>query len=329
MNSLVLAPFSDDGVARLQALGRVVHEPWTATQTLWDPQELGQRLDAEGFDALVIEADFAFEELFAAAPRLRVVALCRGALNHVDLDAATDAGVVVVHTPARNAQAVAEFAVAQMFALARQTAQADRYVRGGRWTDLADPYTRFQGRELAGATLGLVGLGAVGRAVARIAGALGMRVLAYDPYVANAESAELVTLDELLRSADFVSLQLPDTDETTGMIGAGRIAAMKPGAFLVNVASPYAVNRPALADALARGHIAGAAFDVHETQPIPPDSPFLTLPNVLLTPHVGGATRETVERHSSMAAEDIERLARGEKPLRLANPEVWERRRKD
>ena len=327
MNSLVLAPFSDDGLARLRALGRAVHEPWTATQTLWDPEELGRRLAAEAFDALVIEADFAFEELFAEAAQLRIVAVCRGALNHVDLNAATDAGVVVVHTPARNAQAVAEFAVAQLFALARLTTQADRYVRNGQWTDLADPYTRFQGRELAGATLGLVGLGAVGRAIARIAGALGMRVIAYDPYVADAEDAELVTLDELLRSADFVSLQVPDTESAAGMIDAARIAAMKPGAFLVNVASPYAVDRQALADALARGHIAGAAIDVHEAQPIPPDSPFLALPNILLTPHIGGATRETVERHSAMAAEDIERLARGEKPLRLANPEVWERRR--
>ena len=327
MNSLVLAPFSDDGLARLRALGRVAHEPWTATQTLWDPEELGRRLAAEAFDALVIEADFAFEELFAEAPRLRIVAVCRGALNHVDLDAATDAGVVVVHTPARNAQAVAEFAVAQLFALARRTAQADRYIRDGLWADLADPYTRFQGRELAGAKLGLVGLGAVGRAIARIAAALDMRAIAYDPYVADAENAELVTLDELLRSADFVCLQAPDTESTAGMIDAERIAAMKPGALLVNVASPYAVDRRALADALARGHIAGAAIDVHEAQPVPPDSPFLGLPNVLLTPHIGGATRETVERHSAMAAEDIERFARGLRPLRLANPHVWERRR--
>ena len=323
MKSLVLAPFSSNGIARLQALGPVTHEPWTETQTLWDPEELGARVAAEGFDALVVEADFLFEELFAAAPGLRIVAVCRGALNQVDMDAATEQGVAVVHTPGRNAEAVAELVIGQMFALARRTTEAERYVREGRWSDPTDAYTRFQGRELAGATLGVVGLGAIGRAVARLAAGIGMRTLAHDPYVAQADEVELVELDDLLRAADFVSLHVPDTDSTARMLNADRIAAMKRGAFLVNVTSPYVVDQQALAEALAAGRLAGAALDVHEAHPLPPDSPFLGLPNVLLTPHIGGATRETIERHSTMAAEDIERFARGEKPLRLANPDVW------
>ena len=327
MKSLVLAPFSDDGIARLRGLGPVDYEPWTETRALWDPDELGARLAAEGTRALVIEADFAFEELFAAATPLGIVAVCRGALNHVDLDAATDHGVVVTHTPGRNAQAVAELVVGQLFALARRTVEADRYVRAGEWTDLTEPYTRFRGRELAGATLGLVGYGAVGRAVARMGAALGMRTLAHDPHVREAEGAELTGLAELLRASDFVALQAPDTPDTAGMIGAGLLAQMKPGAFLVNVASPYVVDGAALAAALAEGRLGGAALDVHEAQPLPPDSPFLSLPNVLLTPHLGGATRETIARHSAMAAEDIARYARNEPPLRLANASVWERRR--
>ena len=323
MNTLVLAPFSDEGLARLASLGRVAHEPWTETRTLWDPEELGARLTQEGFDALAVEADFLFEELFDAAPGLRIAAVCRGDLHHADLDAATERGIAVVRTPARNAQAVAEFAVAQMLALARHTNAAERYVREERWEDPTDPYVRFRGRELAGATLGIVGLGAIGRAVARIAAGFGMRVLACDPYVGEAEGAEMTGLDALLAASDFVSVHVPDTPETMGMLDKARIAAMKPGAYFVNVTNSSVADRSALAAALAEGGLAGAALDVHEAHPIPPDSPFTGLPNVLLTPHVGGATQETIERHSAMVAEDFERFARGEQPLRLANPDVW------
>ena len=327
MNTLVLAPFSDDGLARLSALGRVAYEPWTETRTLWDPEELGARLTQEGFDALAVEADFLFEELFDAATGLRIAAICRGDLHHADLDAATERGIAIVRTPARNAQAVAEFAVAQMLALARHTNAAERYVREGQWQDPTDPYVRFRGRELAGATLGIVGFGAIGRAVARIAAGFGMRVLAYDPYVSEAEDVEMTSLKALLAASDFVSMHVPDTQETMGMLDEARIGAMKPGAYLVNVTNSSVADRAALAAALNDGRLAGAALDVHEAHPIPPDSPFLGLPNVLLTPHIGGATQETIERHSAMVAEDFERFARGEQPLRLVNPDVWGRRR--
>lgn len=327
MNTLVLAPFSAEGIARLAALGRVVHEPWTETGTLWDPEELGARLAADGFDALAAEADFLFEELFDAAPGLRIAAVCRGALNHVDLDAATERGAAIVHTPGRNAQAVAEFVVGQMIALARHVPAAERIVRDGAWTEPAEAYIRFQGRELAGATLGVIGLGAIGQAVARVAAGFGMRTLAYDPYAPRMEGVEMTTLDDLLAASDFVSAHVPETPETAGMLSAERIAAMKRGARFVNAAAPSIADSAALAAALADGKLAGAALDVHEAHPIPPDSPFLRLPNVLLTPHIAGATRETVERHSAMVAGDFERFARGERPVHLANPEVWSRLR--
>ena len=327
MNTLVLAPFSDEGLARLAALGRVAYEPWTETRALWDPEELGARLTQEGFDALAVEADFLFEELFDAAPGLRIAAICRGDMHHADLDAATERGIAIVRTPARNAQAVAELAVAQMLALARHTSAGERYVREGRWEDPTDPYVRFRGRELAGATLGIVGFGAIGHAVARIAAGFGMRVLAYDPYVHEAEGVEMTGLEALLAASDFVSMHVPDTPETMGMLDEARIAAMKPGAYLVNVTNSSVADRAALAAALTEGRLAGAALDVHEAHPIPPDSPFLGLSNVLLTPHIGGATQETIERHSAMVAEDFERFARGEQPLRLVNPDVWGRRR--
>ncbi len=331
MNTLVLAPFSPEGLAALERLGRVSYEPWTETNQLYDPQELGERLQSEDYQALVVEADFLFEELFEAAPSLRFAALCRAALNQVDLDAATEQGVVVAHTPGRNAQAVAELALGLMLSLARHIPQAHHYVSGNRWEEPAEPYTAFQGRELAGATLGVVGLGEIGRRVARMGRAVGMRVLAHDPYVTpgarGTAGVALVKLDQLLGESDFVTVHVPETPETAGLLDGRRLALLRPSACLVNVTSPAVVEQEALASALRAGHIAGAALDVHEAHPIPPNSPFLGLPNVILTPHIGGATIETVARHSRMVVDDLGRFLRGRRPRRLANPDVWGRRK--
>ncbi len=332
MNALVLAPFSDEGLAGLRHLGRVSYEPWTKTQQLQNPEELGARLQAESFDTLVVEADFLFEELFQRTDTLLFAAICRAALNQVDLDAATAAGVVVVHTPGRNAQAVAELVIGHMLSLARHIPQASRYLAQGEWEDPTEPYVRFQGRELSGATLGVVGLGEIGRRVARMARGIGMRILAYDPYVSpdarGTSGLELVGLEALLDGSDFVSVHVPDTAETHGMLSAERLALMRPGSYLVNVTAPGVVDPDALADAVRVGLLAGAALDVHEAHPVPPDSPLLGLPNVLLTPHIGGATHETVERHSRMVAGDLARFLAGRRPNHLANPQVWARRRK-
>lgn len=329
LNTLVLAPFSSTGLAELRKLGSVTYEPWPETQTLWDPEELGARLEAEGFGGLVVEIDFVFEELFSTASSLRFAAICRAALNQVDVDAATDAGVVVVHTPGRNAQAVAELVLAHLLNLARHIPTAASFVASGAWEDPTEAYTRFQGRELAGSTLGLVGVGQIGKRVARLAWAVGMRVLAYDPYVAKAPAGvTLATLDELLAASDFVSLHVPENDETLGWLDAGRIALIKPTAYVINVTSPAVVDSVALASALREGRLAGAAMDVHASHPIAPDSPFLGLQNVTLTPHIGGATAETIERHSAMVVEDLARYVGGRRPKRLANPAVWPRRKR-
>jgi D-3-phosphoglycerate dehydrogenase len=332
VNTLVLAPFSDPSLAELQSWGNVAYEPWTQTQTLHDPEELGARLEAERFNALIVEADFLLEELFTAAPSLQVVAICRAALNQVDLEAATKQGVVVLHTPGRNAPAVAELVLGHMLTLARQILSSSRYVALGQWEDPTEPYTRFQGRELAGATLGAVGLGQIGKRVARMARALGMRVLAHDPYVKSGahgtKGIELAGLDELLAASDFVSIHVPDTSATAGMLGKQQLALMKPTAYLVNVTSPAVVDQQALASALTEGRLTGAALDVYESHPIGPDSPFLGIANVILTPHIGGATIETIDRHSAMVITDLRRYAAGIRPRHLANPTVWRTRRR-
>ena len=327
MRALVLAPFHPPTLASLQQLMPVDYESWTETRRLQDPEELGHRLRKERTTHLIIEADFVFEELFQSATDLQFVGVCRAALNHVDLDAATRHGVIVVNTPGRNARAVAEHALGLMLALARRIPYLDGYLKSGRWEDPVDGYVNHRGTELEGRTLGIIGLGAVGRVLAKLAAAFGMNVLACDPYAGEVGqqlgNARLTTLEHLLSESNFLSLHAPATAETTGMIGPNQLAALPPNAFLINTAFYEMVDEPALVHALTAGTLAGAAFDVHETHPISPASPLLNLPNVILTPHVAGATGDTVRRHSEMVLHDIRRHLKGEKPLNLANPQVW------
>lgn len=319
MRALILAPFSERALRRLRARLDVVYESWLETRRLHDPDELGVRLQEEGFDILVVEADFVFAEVFDAAPNLRFVGVCRNALNHVDLDAATERGVAVAHTPSRNAAAVAELTLGLMLSLARRIPGADRYVRAGEWQDPAEPYRTLRGREIGGSTVGVVGLGRIGAEVARRAHALGARVLAYDPFVAPRRAAALgatpTSLPALMRRSDFVTLHVPLTSSTAGLISSRLIDQMKPTAYLINTAAAEVVDYAALSERLQSGRIAGAALDVFVGHPLPASSPLLRLPNVILTPHIGGATEETVERHSRMIAGDILRFLDG-RPLR-------------
>jgi phosphoglycerate dehydrogenase-like enzyme len=279
---------------------------------------------------LVVEADFVFDEVFDAAPGLRLVGVCRNAFNQVDVDAATERGILVVHTPARNAVAVAELTIGLMLALARHLTPAHRLVADGRWRDPVEAYLTFQGRELAGSVAGIVGLGHIGREVAKRLRALGARVLAYDPCVPprrlGAMGVTPVGLAQLMRRSDFVTIHAALTEESEGLVNEAMLRRMKPGAYFVNTGAAAVVDSAALVRCLMEQRIAGAALDVFEGQPLPASSPYLKLDNVILTPHIGGATAETVARHSRMMTEDIERFLRGLPPRRLVNPEVLSRR---
>ena len=211
-------------------------------------------------------------------------------------------------------------------------------IRAGQWQSAVDNLTQWQGVELAGKTAGLVGLGAVGREVAKRLAAFDMNLIVTDPHPrpfplpGRRESApsplwgegqsqvDLLPLDDLLRRSDFVSLHCPLNHETTGMIGARELARMKPTAFLVNTARAAIVDESALIAALRERRIAGAGLDVHLVEPLPPNSPWLALPNVILTPHIGGATGDVVRHHSDMIVDDIERWLRGERPLHCVTP---------
>ncbi|MCS7207932.1 MAG: 3-phosphoglycerate dehydrogenase [Dehalococcoidia bacterium] len=327
MKVLILAPFTTEALERLRQKVEVLYEPWTQTQRLWDPAELASRLRAENIAAVVSEIDFFFDEVFGPDSPLRFVGLCRQATNQVDLEAATAQGVVVVHTPGRNAQAVAELAIGLLLALARRIPQAEGYVRAGQWRNPLEAYQRFRGVELRGKTLGVVGLGTIGRRVARMGRALGMRVIATDPYAKPLRGVTLVSLEALLAEADFVSLHAPDTPATRHLLNAERLALMKTSAFLVNTGGGALVDTDALCQALQTGRLAGAALDVLEASPLPAESPLLACPNLVLTPHIGGATQETIARYSAMVTEDVQRWLAGKRPRHLANPAVWRSRR--
>jgi D-3-phosphoglycerate dehydrogenase len=329
MRALILAPFAERYLRRLRRSLEVVYDSWTESRRLHSPEELAARLRQEEASVLVVEADFVFDEVFEAVPALRLVGVCRNAFHQVDVDAASERGVLVIHTPARNAIAVAELTLALMLTLARHLVPAHRLVIEGRWRDPVEPYLTLQGRELAGSVVGIIGLGHVGQEVATRLRPLRARVLAYDPYVPPRRLRALgVTpagLADLMRRSDFVTIHAVQTEESEGLVDEAMLHRMKPQAYLINAGAAAVVDSAALVRCLEEGRIAGAALDVFEGQPLPGSSPYLRLDNVILTPHIGGATQETVERHSRMITEDIERFLRGLPPRRLVNPEALSR----
>ncbi len=325
--ALILAPFSEDALDRLGKHVRVSYESWLDTGELLSPDDMARRINDDGLSILVVEADYVFEEVFADTPGLEFLGVCRSSLGHIDVDAATAHGVLVVNTPGRNANAVAELTLGLMLSLARGIPSSDRYVSEGRWEDPVGPYTHMRGDELGGKTLGLLGFGAIGRAVSKRARSFGMKVIAYDPYLGapgtRLGGARLESLETLLEASDYLSVHTPDTGETRGLVNKDNASLLKRGVYIINTASYWAIDEDALVDALRSGQVGAVAMDVHRTHPISPNSPLLAMDNALLTPHIGGATAETIQRHSMMMVEDIRRYLRGHRPRRLVNNSVW------
>jgi autoinducer 2 (AI-2) kinase len=332
MRALITASFDPAARARLGRLMDVVHEDWRERHHIYfDGAAFARRITEVGADVLVVEADMVGADVLEACA-LRLVGCCRGEPVNVDVEAATRRGIPVVHAPGRNADAVADLTLAFILTWCRHLHQIEAYYRGDARPieapgDFLALYNRFTGRELGGLTIGLIGLGAVGREVAARATAFKARVLAYDPYVVSLPAGvEAARLDDLLRTADVVSLHAPVTPETQGLLSRERLASMKPGALLVNTARAALTDEEALYDALRSGHLGGAALDVLAAEPLQPGNRFLALPNVIATPHVGGATVDVIRHHSDQIVDSIERHLRGERPRWIANPAVYERR---
>jgi D-3-phosphoglycerate dehydrogenase len=319
MRALVTASLRGEGFEKLCRLADVVYDPWIDQRPLriYTAEQLAERVSAEHADVVVVESDSVAGPVFELG--LRAIASTRGDPNNVDIGGATAAGIPVLHTPGRNADAVAEMTLALLFAATRHVLAADADVRAGEvFRDGSIPYQRFRAWEVAGQTAGLVGLGAVGQAVKwRVAG-LGMRVIASDPY--NDEARH--SLDELLAEADIVSLHAPVTDDTVGMIGAKQFAAMRDGVVFLNTARAQLHDTDALVDALRSGKVAAAGLDHFVGEWLPTDHPLVGMPNVVLTPHIGGATWNTEARQAQMVADDLDALLSGRRPVHIVNPEV-------
>jgi D-3-phosphoglycerate dehydrogenase len=321
--ALVTAAVRGPGLELLSQLADLTLDSWLNQSSLriYNAQQLADRMAEVNANVAIVETDRCAGPLFELP--LLAIGSCRGDPNNVDVTAATAAGVPVLRAPGRNADAVAELTIGLLFAATRRLLAADRDVRKGDiYRDGTIPYQRFRSWEMAGRTVGLVGLGAVGRALRWRLRGLGMETIAYDPYT----DEPTVGLDELLERADVVSMHAAVTPETQGLIGAEQFAAMRDGVVFLNSARAALHDTDALVAALASGKVSAAGLDHFEGESLPTDHPLTEFDSVVLTPHIGGATYDTESHHTRMIAEDLCRLLAGADPLHIVNPEVLERR---
>ncbi|XAS67683.1 2-hydroxyacid dehydrogenase [Micrococcaceae bacterium Sec5.7] len=264
------------------------------------------------------------EKVLQACPELRLFCITRGGPVNANLAAATEHGVAVTFAPGRNAAATAEHTLGMILASVRRIPQTNADLSSGTWRGDYYMYDNV-GPELEGNTVGLVGYGAIGSRVARMLQGFGAHVLVHDPYVTAdvlAGNAEQVDLDELLSRSGIISLHARVTPETTKMIGAAQIAAMPAGSIIINCARGALLDYEALCDALDSGHLFGAAFDVFPEEPIPTGSRLLTTPNIVMTPHLAGASKQTAAKAAQIVAGDVGRYLRGQPLAHCANPEI-------
>ena len=332
MKALITASFHPDGLARLRRHMDVVHEDWRATQKIhFDGHKFAALIQRYQTDVLIVEADLVHEEVLDHCD-LKLIGCCRGDPVNINLDLATAKGIPVLFAPGRNADAVADLTLAYMLALARHVYTVNHLLKSGQMTfgstkDYLDVYGTYGGFELGGVTVGIVGFGAIGRAVARRLQGFGSTLLAFDPFISTEAMAALgakhVDLDTLMSESDIVTIHCPEIPETFGLINRERIDRMKPGALFLNLARASIVDDDALYDAARSGRIAGVALDVFRDEPVRPDNRYVQLPNCLASPHLGGATRDVIRHQTELIVDGIERHLRGERPLHIANPNVY------
>jgi lactate dehydrogenase-like 2-hydroxyacid dehydrogenase len=313
-------PMEAEARTMLERVGTVVTSP---TERELPVAELARRV--ADCDAIIpMGAHPIPETILAAAPRLRIVAVAAVGYNIVDVEAATRRGILVTNTPGVLTETTADMAWALMLGVARRVPESDRFIRGGKWTGVY--WSQLVGTDVHGTTLGIIGLGRIGQAIARRGQGFGMRVLYHnrkrDLEAERNLGVEYRTKAALLREADFIVLSVPLSPETRHLIGAAELALMKPTAFLVNVARGPVVDGTALVEALCAGRIAGAGLDVFEEEP-KVHSGLLGLENLALTPHIGSASRATRVEMATRAAENCLAALEGRRPTNLVNPEAW------
>ena len=306
---LVADPIAPEGIEILKTVAEV------HVKTGLPKEELAAIIGE--YDALAVRSETKVTaEIIAAAKNLKIIGRAGVGVDNIDVEAATNRGILVVNSPEGNTLAAAELTVAMLLALARNIPQADQSLRAGRWDR-----KKYMGSEVYGKTLGVIGLGKIGREVISRLQSFGMSVLGYDPYLkpeqAEALGIKLVDLDTLYKKSDYITVHVPKTKETTGMINGEKLALMKPTVRLINVARGGIFDEAAVAEAAKSGKIAGAAIDVFSTEPAPADNPLLGIPNIVTTPHLGASTEEAQVNVAIDIAEQIVEVLNG-KPARAA-----------
>jgi D-3-phosphoglycerate dehydrogenase len=301
MKILICDKTEADAIERMRAAGLEVDVRDDIT-----PEELPSVIPA--YDGMVVRSRTKVRQpLIDAATNLKVIVRGGVGLDTIDHEYARSKGITVMNTPMASSASVAELAIGFMFALARSIYKATASMKSEKWEKKA-----FEGDEIGGKTLGLIGIGNIGREVAKRANVLGMTVIAYDPYVKSAEGVKMVTLDELLSQSDYISLHLPKTKESADMIGKAQFEKMKTGVRIVNCARGGILNEDALYEALTNGKVAGAALDVFAEEP-PTDWKLLKLDNVIGSPHIGAATKEAQSRVGAEVADKLIEFAKSRK----------------
>lgn len=309
MRILITAPYNKQGRDKLASvLGEVVYREWKEMGRAYNEDELNRLIDETGADALITEHDMVTAGVINAHPHLQFIGVCRGTPSNVDIDAAALKEIPVFHTPARNAQAVAEMFIANVINLMRNTIPSWQWLSGKNWGEGAHTsYLQFKGNELAGKTIGMVGFGAVGQRIAEVVKSFPCKIKFYDPFIENVNpDYEKTSLEDIFKSSDIVSIHLPANTKTIGMIDKSLISKMKPDAIFVNTARASVVKRDDLLEALENNRIRGAVLDVFDHEP-PDETDYKLInhPNVLATPHTAGATHEVEDHHVTILNDKI------------------------
>ena len=312
MKVLISDKLAEEGVKILEEAGFEVD-----VKVGLDPEE--RKAIIGDYDGMIIRsATKVTADLLEAAKKLKVIARAGTGLDNVDIPAATEKGVVVMNTPGQNSNAAAELAVGMLFALSRHVPRGTATLKAGQWEK-----KKLQGRELKGKTLGVIGLGNIGAIVAELGRGIKMNVIGFDPYFNDDQirerGAEPVTFDELLAQADYVTVHVPKTEETTHLFNAETIAKMKDGAYLINCARGGIVDEEALCDALEAGKLSGAALDVFETEPPSENHRLLFRDDLVCTPHLGASTAEAQVNVAVAAAEQIVKYLKEGKAINAVN----------
>ncbi len=330
MKALITAKITNDCLNELEKLIEITYEPWRETGIIYfDVKELVEKL--KDYDIFITEADDLKKEALFEKTNLKLIISCRGDPFNVNLKAATKNNILVLFTPLRNVDAVAELTISLMLMLARKLHNVDRVIHSDdfeivEFEDYVEYLNKFQGIELKSKIIGIIGLGQIGRRVANRLKPFGVEFLIYDPYVDD-EIIKLygkrVEIDYLMKTADFITIHSIATEENERLINKERILMMKKTAFLVNTSKGSIVDYDALRNVLEEEKIGGAALDVFPLEPIDEDNEFIGLKNAIITPHIGGDTEEVIKRQSELLLNDLKKWLNKERPQYVMNPEVF------